>query len=126
MFRDSLCTAKENLAFNYEGNLPQRARPRGPMRHGAGCTAARIKKIATFRFEANALPFWASFLFPNGISMHAQDGISGPIPRTRRSPAGGIHNAQSAFGNLSWFHRGVGRGRCFSQRRTDQNVENPK
>src|SRR5262249_25953942 len=79
ILRLSFCSVKENLAFDCVGNLPQRARPRGPMRHGAGCTAVRIKKIAAFRFEANALPFWASFPSPNGISMHAQDGKSGPF-----------------------------------------------
>jgi lanthanide-dependent methanol dehydrogenase len=49
------------------------------MHRGAGALAAGIKKIAAFRCEANALPSWASFQLPNGISMQGQDGKSGPF-----------------------------------------------
>src|SRR5512142_1752645 len=42
---------------------------------------APAKKFAVFRFRANALPSWASFLFPNRVGIPTKKAESGPFSR---------------------------------------------
>src|ERR1700730_7154598 len=77
----------------------------GAIARGSESHGAPDKKFALFRFRANALPSWASFLFPNRIGISTKKTEKWPVfAETLSSTTGRIHYAQGITRYRSWPH----------------------